>query len=95
MLEKVLRLQKRFRVDRNKTPAKQMQQVHQEILDAITKFTGMVKRRLKDSVRQSTVALLTCHVYCRDILGMLMKDKVYSKDDFKWQIQFKYQAQNL
>mmetsp|Transcript_42648 Transcript_42648/g.65410 ORF Transcript_42648/g.65410 Transcript_42648/m.65410 type:complete len:282 (-) Transcript_42648:887-1732(-) len=58
-------------------------------------FTAMVKKRLKPNVRQSTVSLLTCHVYFRDILRSLIDDKVYVKDDFQWQIQFKYHIHNI
>jgi len=84
MLEKVLRMRERIRVNRNRTPGKQMDAVYNDILATIIRFTGMVKRRLQGSVRQATVALLTCHVYFRDILANLTKDRVYSKDDFKW-----------
>lgn len=88
-------MRERFRVNRNRSPARQMDTVYNDILHTIIRFTGMVKRRLQPSVRQAVVALLTCHVYFRDILANLTKDRVYSKDDFKWQIQFKYDIRGL
>jgi len=84
MLEKVLRIKQRFRINPKRSPVKQMEAVYNDIIATIIRFTGMVKRRLKGSIRQATVSLLTCHVYLRDILGNLMKDRIYNKDDFKW-----------
>lgn len=55
----------------------------------------MVRKRLKNSVRQSTVALLTGYVHFRDILNGLMRDKVFKVDEFKWQMQFKFTMLNM
>jgi dynein heavy chain len=71
-----------------------MVKLHHEIASSIIEFTSMVKKRLKSHVRQSTVALLTGYVHFRDILNGLMRDKVYRADEFKWQMQFKFELQH-
>jgi hypothetical protein len=63
-----------------------MSDMYQAIADNVLQFTGMVKKKLKKHVRQSTVALLTGYVHYRDILKGLMQDRVYKVDEFKWQM---------
>jgi dynein heavy chain len=55
----------------------------------------MVRKKLKNNVRAATVALLTGYVHFRDILNGLMKDKVYRAEEFKWQMQFKFEMKNM
>lgn len=50
-LEKVLRLKQRFRVNKNRSPGKQMEAMQREVTTTILKFTGMVKEKLKKNVR--------------------------------------------
>jgi hypothetical protein len=47
-------------------------------------FTKTVKRRIRIHVRKSTVALLTGYVYFRDVTNNLLRERVQSKDEFKW-----------
>jgi dynein heavy chain len=54
----------------------------------------MVRKRLANHTRKATEALLTGYVHFRDILYGLMKDRVYKQDDFKWQVQFKFELKN-
>ena len=61
----------------------------------ILELTGMVRKKLPNHVRQSTVSLLTCSVHQRDTLKALIKDQVQTKDEFKWQIQFKFEVKCL
>jgi len=63
-----------------------MDKMYQDIANTIISFTGMVRKRLDNAIRQSTVALLTGYVHFRDILNGLMRDRVYKMDDFKWQM---------
>ena len=44
--------------------------------------------------RRATEALLTEYVHFRDILTGLMRDRVFKQDDFKWQVQFKFELKN-
>ena len=60
--------------------------MYRDIADIVLQLTGMVRKKLKKHVRQSTVALLTGYVHYRDILKGLMQDKVYKVDEFKWQM---------
>ena len=73
MLEKLLRLKQRFRINRNRHPANQMQEVHKLIAQTVQRLSSMIKQKLKGSVRLSTVALITCYVNFRDILGELIR----------------------
>jgi len=94
-LEKVLRLKRRFRVVRTATTTVQMERLQQEIADTIMLYTGMVRKRLKGHVRQSTVALLTGYVHFRDILNALVREQVTREDEFFWQMQLKFDMQNM
>ena len=47
------------------------------------------------NVRKAAVGLLTGYVHQREILLGLIKDKVYSHEEFKWQMQFKFELRNL
>jgi len=89
-LEVILRLKQRFRAIKSKSALDQMDKMYQDIANQIISFTGMVRKRLKPSVRQSTVSLLTGYVHFRDILNGLMRDRVFKSDEFKWQMQFKF-----
>jgi hypothetical protein len=64
-------------------------------MNTVIKLTGMVRKRLKPHIRLSTVGLLTGYVNFRDILNGLIRDKVFKADDFKWQMQFKFEIKNL
>jgi dynein heavy chain len=55
----------------------------------------MVRKKLPDHIRLTTVALLTRHVHFRDILKELQLHQVQSRDEFKWQTQFKYEVTGL
>lgn len=94
-LEKILRLKRRFRVDKSKTAAEQMEKMYKEIADTIILYTGMVRKKLKGNVRAATVALLTGYVHFRDIVNGLVRDRVYKAGEFKWQMQFKFEMQKL
>lgn len=85
-----MRLKRRFRVHKGKTAPFQFNKAAQEINTTIIAFTAMVRKRLKNNVRASTVALLTVYVHFRDILNGLLRDRVYKADEFKWQMQFKF-----
>jgi hypothetical protein len=61
-----------------------MDQMLQDIQKNILLFTETVKRRIRIHVRKSTVALLTGYVYFRDITNNLIRERVQSKDEFKW-----------
>jgi hypothetical protein len=83
-LEKVLRIKQRFRINAKRLPGRQLEEVYETIASTILQLTGMVRKRLAVHVRLATVALLTCHVYCRDTLANLIRQRVYSRDDFVW-----------
>ena len=72
-----------------------MEKMYQEIANTIMLFTGMVRKKLKGNVRAATVALLTGYVHFRDILNGLVRDRVYKADEFKWQMQFKFDMKNM
>jgi len=55
----------------------------------------MVRQKQRPNVRQATVALLTGYVHFRDILNGLIRDRVYKVEEFKWQMQFKFDVKNL
>jgi hypothetical protein len=44
----------------------------------------MVRKRMKNNIRASTVALITCQVNLRDIMDGLLRSKVTRADEFKW-----------
>ena len=90
-LEKILRLKQRFRVNKTKPAPEQMEKMYQEIANTILLYTGMVRKKLKGNVRAATVALLTGYVHFRDILDGLVRDRVQRVEEFKWQMQFKFE----
>lgn len=55
----------------------------------------MVRKRLKNNIRVSTVALITCQVNLRDIMDGLLRSKVTRADEFKWLMQFKFVLKKL
>jgi hypothetical protein len=61
-----------------------MEKVLLQIGQTILKFTEMVRKRMKNNVRASTVALITCQVNLRDIMDGLLRSKVTRADEFKW-----------
>lgn len=94
-LEKVLRLKRRFRVNRHRSVSRSINDLQLEIAGTILEFTEMVRKKLTGPVRQSTVALLTKYVHFRDILNGLLKHNVQGREEFRWQIQFRFEALNL
>lgn len=72
-----------------------MQRLLAEIGQAILHFTGMVRRRLANHVRLSTVSLLTGHVHFRDALNNLVQERVHREDEFAWQMQLKFAVLQL
>lgn len=90
-----MRLKLRFRIDNKKLPAEQMERVKYDIAQTILSFTQMVRQKQRLHVRHATVALLTGYVHFRDILLGLMKDRVYKVEEFKWQMQFKFELRNM
>jgi hypothetical protein len=95
LLEKTLRLGARFRVNRERSAARSLADLQRKVAATILEFTEMVRKRLPNHVRQSTVALLTRHVHFRDILAVLLAERVQSREEFKWQIQFKFEVAGL
>mmetsp|Transcript_42572 Transcript_42572/g.65307 ORF Transcript_42572/g.65307 Transcript_42572/m.65307 type:complete len:90 (+) Transcript_42572:993-1262(+) len=83
-LEIILRLRRRFRINKNKTGPEQMDKLNQEISAKVLLFTSMVRNKLQEHTRGATVGLLTGYVYFRDIVAGLVKDRVYRADEFKW-----------
>lgn len=88
-------MRQRFRVNKHRSTTRQMQTLKKEIIHVVLQLTQMVRKKLAWHVRQSTVSLLTCYVYLRDVVTNLMKEKVQSKDEFLWQIQFKFELKGL
>ena len=72
-----------------------MDKMLREITNMILLFTSMVRKKLAGHMRLSTVALLTGYVHFRDILNGLMRDRVYKAEEFKWQMQFKFEMKNM
>ena len=72
-LEKVLRIKQRFRINPKRLPGRQLEEVYETIASTVLQLTAMVRKRLAVHVRLATVALLTCHVYCRDTLANLIR----------------------
>lgn len=66
-VEKLLRLRARFRVNKKKPPNEQLEKLQEAILSTITKFTSMVRKKLKNNVRAAATALLTGYVHLRDV----------------------------
>jgi hypothetical protein len=54
----------------------------------------MVRKKLPNYTRKSAEALLTGYVHFRDIMHGLIKERVFKQDDFKWQVQFKFELKN-
>ena len=82
-------------MNRKKPGTEQFDKMNKEIANMIIFFTGMVRRRLKPYIRFATIGLLTSYVYFRDILNGLIRNKVFKADDFKWQMQFKFEMKNM
>jgi hypothetical protein len=50
-LEKVLRLKRRFRINKVRPITEQMNEMYQDIANTVILFTGMVRKKLKNHVR--------------------------------------------
>ena len=50
---------------------------------------------MKNNIRASTVALITCQVNLRDIMDGLLRSKVTRADEFKWLMQFKFNMKKM
>lgn len=93
--EKVMKFSQRFRVNKDRSSFRQMVSLYRGIQDTIMDFTEMVRKRISYHIRQGTVALLTSYVNFRDIVNSLAREKVETKDEFRWQFQFKFEAFGL
>ena len=91
----MLRLKLRFRVNKHRSIGRQINDLHLEIEAIIRQLTEQVRTKVSRALRQCSVALLTKHVHFRDILDGLLHQNVQNKDEFKWQMQFKFEALNL
>ena len=93
-LEKILRIKRRFRVNKTKPAVEQFDKLLTEIQTQILQYTSMVRKKLPNYTRKSAEALLTGYVHFRDIMHGLIKERVFKQDDFKWQVQFKFELKN-
>jgi|TARA_B110000285_G_C14858321_1_gene483309 hypothetical protein len=50
-LEKVLRLKRRFRINKIRPITEQMNEMYQDIANTVILFTSMVRKKLKNHVR--------------------------------------------
>lgn len=95
LVEKILRLRARFRINKKKPPYEQLEKLQNDIAGTIIKFTSLVRKKLKNCVRAAATALLTGYVHLRDINQGLITERVFKAENFQWQMQFKFSMKNL
>ncbi|XP_069117336.1 dynein axonemal heavy chain 6-like isoform X3 [Argopecten irradians] len=73
------------------SPIDALIQVKDNMVDSLNCLAGLVSSDIKFHQRSSIEALLTINVHNRDIVIMMIDDKITRKDDFDWNRQLRYE----
>ncbi|OWF46435.1 Dynein heavy chain 6, axonemal [Mizuhopecten yessoensis] len=72
-------------------PIDALVQVKDNMVDSLNCLAGLVSSSIKYHQRSSIEALLTINVHNRDIVIMMIDDRITRKDDFDWNRQLRYE----